>query len=1106
MPLFKWFGERGPPFDFSGMPEKSFCAAKAAFCRKAGGNKMNWMKKAVASALAAGMLAGFLPAVSFAETTHNIEQEGVSLGAGDCTGGCQGHVVTGTCDATMAWNRHKIDIDGGTHTIILRGCSIMTPGSGGAVHTASSALDVHNGANVTLVLEGENDLHGDTNHPAIWVEPGSTLSIEGTGALNAYAGSGTLSTGSAAIGSSYGANTNFGDIVIHSGTVYAEGSGGGAGIGGGYQLGTGSTSGNITITGGWVRAFGGKAGASSGAGIGSGENADYTGTVTISGGVVYAVGGDDDSLSIGAGGRGVGSSGSGTFTTGTDGNAVIVAPQGIGHVAGYADWDGIFVSYNGQQGTATVGADGVVHLNDSTANIQVWGQPVLNYDLAVGAGTTLHVIKNDRNSAPATLTVSAGHTLENHGEVHVDEGSKVVLEEGAGALNNTGTLWLDNGVIELWGGPAQAQGQGRVLGTGQVRIPLTAGMVQDIPNQTYTGSEIRPDVAVAPQTMWNYTANYANPADYTVTGYENNINVGTAAVGLAPAAGGKLLNKGEVKKAFEIVPAGYTMAVTDTLTVREGESGLLAKLNALASTEPEGVLGQGTLSWTYNGQPVQADTLAGEPAGGPYTVNWAFQLNTGNYAPQTMQGTVEVFIVAKEVPTIQIGTRNVTKTYGADPVDIAEFGIAIVDGAGRPIAAPGAISLSVRDNTVAEITAGGKIKINNAGTAIITVTVAETDTYAQQTATVYLTVQKKQLNIDNVAAVDRAYAGSSALSVQLQCLDHGILGETHALRAEHGAVYGDELYLKAEGTMANAAAGQGKAVTITTWQLTGDKAGNYILPAAPAGLTVNIAKLDALAQNGELPVANELPKTYTFNLTQLHQALPADYYLGAAAYTAQLEDKNGYVESWRVLNDMLIVHMGSVPKGTSGEIAQFTVKTASTNYNDFTAAITLKAQDETLGSITLANTVAGSGADQALAFRYTVQLQDETGAPYTGTVGYEGTGTVADGQNGIAGPDAQGCLTITLAHGQSVTLKGSLQRDQGIAYTVEQQQVSGYTVATVTQEDGGAKTPGTSAGVSGQLALGGVEHVHIAFTNTKPGGSESGGAASAQKPNPKTGA
>ena len=63
-----------------------------------------------------------------------------------------------------------------------------------------------------------------------------------------------------------------------------------------------------------------------------------------------------------------------------------------------------------------------------------------------------------------------------------------------------------------------------------------------------------------------------------------------------------------------------------------------------------------------------------------------------------------------------------------------------------------------------------------------------------------------------------------------------------------------------------------------------------------------------------------------------------------------------------------------------------------------------------------ANTVAGSGADKALAFRYTVQLQDETGAPYTGTVGYEGTGTVADGQNGTARPDAQGCLTICLLY------------------------------------------------------------------------------------------
>ena len=174
--------------------------------------------------------------------------------------------------------------------MILRDCTIKTPVILGG---AGSALDVHNGANVTLVLEGANELHGQGNKPAIWVEPGSTLTIEGTGSLSAYAGGGSAGMGSAAIGSAYGTNTSFGDITIQSGTVYAEGSGGGAGIGGGYELGSGSVSGNITINGGWVKAIGGEslADVTGGAGIGSGENADYTGTITISGGVVYAVGG-----------------------------------------------------------------------------------------------------------------------------------------------------------------------------------------------------------------------------------------------------------------------------------------------------------------------------------------------------------------------------------------------------------------------------------------------------------------------------------------------------------------------------------------------------------------------------------------------------------------------------------------------------------------------------------------------------------------------------------------------------------------------------------------------------------------------------------------------
>lgn len=1079
---------------------------------------MNRMKKALASALAVLMLAGLLPAAVFAASSeHNIKDGDVSFGADDCTGGCEGHIVTGTSDSGWNRERNKINISGGTHTIILRDCTIKTPVILGG---AGSALDVHNGANVTLVLEGANELHGQGNKPAIWVEPGSTLTIEGTGSLSAYAGGGSAGMGSAAIGSAYGTNTSFGDITIQSGTVYTEGSGGGAGIGGGYELegGSGSASGNITINGGWVKAIGGESGlgVTGGAGIGSGENADYTGTVTINGGVVYAKGGANSS-SIGAGGRGIGERGNGTFSTGENGSAVIVAPQGIGHVAGFPDWDGIFVSYDGQEGTATVGADGAVHLNDSAANIQVWGQPVLDYDLTVDANTTLRVIKNDRNDAPATLTLSAGRTLTNHGEVRVDEGSKVVVQEGAGALNNTGTLWLDNGVVELWGGPSQAQGGGKVLGTGQVRIPLTAGMVQDIPDQTYTGSVIEPGVAVTPQTMWDYTADYASPADYTVTRYENNIDVGTAAAVVKPAVGGLLLDKGEVKKNFEIVPASYKVSVAD-LAVRTGETDLVTKLRAQASTDVNGLLDKGTFTWMYNGSAVEGGTLK-DAAEGTYVVEWTFTLNPGenNYSPSSQSGVVNVKVTAKEVAKVEVAGNEAALVYGDSKAFSDAFGAVTVKDAdnGMPVDPNGAISYASADPSVATIGADGTIVSAGVGKTTVTVTVAETDVYESCSTIVNITVSPKLLTVDEIAAVDRPYQGRNALSVQLKCAEHDTpLGESYLLDAKHGVVYNDELHLKAAGTMANAAAGQGKPVTVTEWQLTGDKAGNYILPAAPTGLTVNITKIDATPQNGELAVANELPKTYIFDLTGLHEALPEGYYLGAAEYTAELEDKNGYVESWRVLNDMLIVRMGSVPQGTSGEIAKFTVTTASTNYNDFAAGVVLKAQDEVLGSITLANTVAGSGADKALAFRYTVQLKDEAGEPYTGTVSYEGAGTVAGGQDGIARPDAQGCLTVELAHGQSVTLKGSLQRDKGIAYTVTQQQVPGYAVATVTQEEGGAKTPGTSAGVSGSLALEGVKNVHIAYTNTKQGGGETGGSGSetggtstpAQKPNPKTGA
>ena len=131
--------------------------------------------------------------------------------------------------------------------------------------------------------------------PNIYVEEGSTLTIEGEGALVADA-TGELFDADpdnqyfrAGIGGG-------GNIVIRGGNITAKGRLFGAGIGGGSPHsgdGTGGYSGDVTISGGTVTALGG----GHAAGIGS-TFRENCGVIAISGGTVNAIGG--------AGGAGIG--------------------------------------------------------------------------------------------------------------------------------------------------------------------------------------------------------------------------------------------------------------------------------------------------------------------------------------------------------------------------------------------------------------------------------------------------------------------------------------------------------------------------------------------------------------------------------------------------------------------------------------------------------------------------------------------------------------------------------------------------------------------------------------------------------------------------------
>ena len=214
------------------------------------------------------------------------------------------------------------------------------------------------------------------------------------GTITIHGGSVTATGGDYGAGIGGGNGGSGGIITIHGGSVTATGGDSAAGIGGGY---TGS-GGTITIHGGNVTATGGP----SAAGIGGGLNGSG-GNITIHGGSVTATCG---SLAAGIG-DGDGGSGS-SFATGADGHALIVANGGISDTSNQNSWSGII--FDGNTGT-------------------VYGDQTLQENLKISSDKTLTVPKN------ITLTVKDGVTLTNSGTITGDG-----TLDGKGNLVGSGTV------------------------------------------------------------------------------------------------------------------------------------------------------------------------------------------------------------------------------------------------------------------------------------------------------------------------------------------------------------------------------------------------------------------------------------------------------------------------------------------------------------------------------------------------------------------------------------------------------------------------------------------------------------------------------------------
>ena len=210
-----------------------------------------------------------------------------------------GVVVTGTLDT----ENHPVKITiANNATVTLSNANIN-----GVNEKQANGLGLYEWAginckgNATIILADgtTNTVKGFyENYPGIWVLSGYSLTIKGTGSLNA-----SSNGWGAGIGSAYGSTPQgAGNIFIQGGNITATGGTWAAGIGSNYN----NSCGLIMITGGTINATGGKYAAGIGSGYGNPDDSNCSsicGAITISDNLtsLTATKGQDATNSIGAG-------------------------------------------------------------------------------------------------------------------------------------------------------------------------------------------------------------------------------------------------------------------------------------------------------------------------------------------------------------------------------------------------------------------------------------------------------------------------------------------------------------------------------------------------------------------------------------------------------------------------------------------------------------------------------------------------------------------------------------------------------------------------------------------------------------------------------------
>jgi len=367
-----------------------------------------------------------------------------------------------TTDGSQTHN--TITIKGGTMgaKVTLSNVNIET--------TSNAAVSVS--GNVELVITGTNILRSGENRAGLEkADDDGTLTIDGTGSLEAYGGD-----CAAGIGSSY--NNNVRNIVINGGTITAECTGrDGAGIGGGHS----GKAENIRINGGVVTATGGEWGY----GIGSGYN-EYSllpTTITITGGTVKAIAGKP--------GAAIGALASANDLTMTGGSLTvqkfenswgwIISPSSTIVEVDKNSLTGA-ITYLDQNGKVENTANWDIMVNETAVN-------GVNYKDILGDGALCYDIEKK------TLKLKDGKSFEGNLTITAPEDVSIDLEANASHVVN-GDLTVNGAkdvkVTKLGGGAAAAiEGKAEIRCSGDVILQNWGGDTHDGRNLTKYGLTVQ---------------------------------------------------------------------------------------------------------------------------------------------------------------------------------------------------------------------------------------------------------------------------------------------------------------------------------------------------------------------------------------------------------------------------------------------------------------------------------------------------------------------------------------------------------------------------------------------------------------------------------------